>query len=76
MAENRCVCCGDIIPEGRQVCPICVLKEQRRDAARRYRENHRDEYRKYQNDYYHKNTEHLLLLQKKSRMGRTNKEKK
>ena len=23
MNENRCVICGDIIPEGRQVCPIC-----------------------------------------------------
>lgn len=22
-AENRCVCCGEIIPEGRQVCPNC-----------------------------------------------------
>lgn len=21
--ENRCVCCGDIIPEGRMICPIC-----------------------------------------------------
>ena len=21
--ENRCVCCGAIIPEGRQVCPKC-----------------------------------------------------
>ena len=21
--ENRCVCCGAIIPEGRQVCPHC-----------------------------------------------------
>ena len=20
---NRCVCCGEIIPEGRQVCPFC-----------------------------------------------------
>lgn len=20
---DRCVCCGDIIPEGRQVCPNC-----------------------------------------------------
>ena len=20
---NRCVCCGEIIPEGRQVCPKC-----------------------------------------------------
>lgn len=21
--DNRCVYCGEIIPEGRQVCPIC-----------------------------------------------------
>lgn len=21
--ENRCICCGEIIPEGRQVCPKC-----------------------------------------------------
>lgn len=20
---DRCVCCGAVIPEGRQVCPIC-----------------------------------------------------
>lgn len=23
MSENRCVCCGEIIPEGRQVCIRC-----------------------------------------------------
>lgn len=23
MAENRCVCCGEQIPEGTQVCPHC-----------------------------------------------------
>jgi len=23
MSEDRCVCCGAIIPEGRQVCPQC-----------------------------------------------------
>ena len=23
MSTNTCVCCGAIIPEGRQVCPIC-----------------------------------------------------
>lgn len=23
MSENRCVCCGEIIPEGRQICIIC-----------------------------------------------------
>lgn len=21
--ENRCVCCGVVIPEGKMVCPIC-----------------------------------------------------
>jgi uncharacterized OB-fold protein len=21
--DNRCVCCGEIIPEGRMVCPNC-----------------------------------------------------
>ena len=23
--ENRCVCCGAVIPEGRMVCPICEM---------------------------------------------------
>ena len=27
--EDRCVCCGDYIPEGRQVCPICERKGYR-----------------------------------------------
>lgn len=26
MSEDRCVCCGDIIPEGRQVCPGCEIR--------------------------------------------------
>lgn len=25
--ENRCVCCGEIIPEGRQVCLHCEMAE-------------------------------------------------
>lgn len=25
-SENRCVCCGAIIPEGRQVCPRCEAR--------------------------------------------------
>ena len=25
MSENRCVMCGEIIPEGRQVCPKCEV---------------------------------------------------
>ncbi len=23
--ENRCVCCGATIPEGRMVCPMCEM---------------------------------------------------
>ena len=26
MNNNRCVCCGEIIPSGRQVCWICEHK--------------------------------------------------
>ena len=29
MGEERCVCCGAIIPEGRQVCPACNRKTNR-----------------------------------------------
>ena len=24
--ENTCIYCGEIIPEGRMVCPICEMK--------------------------------------------------
>ena len=24
--DDRCVCCGEIIPEGRQICPHCEMK--------------------------------------------------
>ena len=33
MNNNRCVCCGEIIPEGRQVCPICERKSYSRDKV-------------------------------------------
>ena len=26
LAEDRCVICGEVIPEGRQVCPMCERK--------------------------------------------------
>lgn len=26
--ENRCVCCGTIIPEGRMVCPLCEMEAE------------------------------------------------
>lgn len=25
MTEDHCVCCGEIIPEGRMVCPNCLV---------------------------------------------------
>ena len=25
MNEDRCICCGEIIPEGRMVCPNCLV---------------------------------------------------
>lgn len=28
MSEERCVCCGAIIPEGRQYCPNCAKKAE------------------------------------------------
>lgn len=28
--EDRCVCCGAIVPEGRMVCPICEMQAEKR----------------------------------------------
>lgn len=25
MSKDRCVCCGETIPEGRMVCPNCMV---------------------------------------------------
>lgn len=38
--EDRCVCCGRVIPEGRQVCPICAadLPPQARKTVERLEE--------------------------------------
>ena len=35
--EERCVCCGRVIPEGQQVCPICAadLPPQAREIVER-----------------------------------------
>ena len=29
MTENRCISCGEIIPEGRAVCPSCETRSNR-----------------------------------------------
>lgn len=33
--DNTCVCCGEIIPEGAQVCPICSEGDTFRAAMAR-----------------------------------------
>lgn len=30
MSEDRCICCGDIVPEGRMVCPGCEKKAEKK----------------------------------------------
>lgn len=38
MSEERCIACGEIIPEGRQFCPVCEMKnaaKTRQDKKRR-----------------------------------------
>ena len=31
MNDERCVCCGKYVPEGRMVCPECEKKKTGRD---------------------------------------------
>lgn len=28
MSENRCICCGDVIHDGRQVCQLCEARSE------------------------------------------------
>ena len=32
--EDRCIVCGDVIPEGRQVCPECMNAKKTSDALK------------------------------------------
>lgn len=33
--DNRCVCCGAVVPEGRMVCPQCEMETEQIKAGRR-----------------------------------------
>lgn len=33
MQENRCICCGAVIPEGMQVCPECREEQEKKNAG-------------------------------------------
>ncbi len=35
-SEERCVCCGEIIPEGQQVCANCYEENERKLKERSY----------------------------------------
>ena len=44
MSEERCIGCGEIIPEGRQFCPVCEWKAAalKRQNAKRRKKSARD----------------------------------
>lgn len=49
MNNNLCVCCGDIIPEGRQVCPVCEMKNAaaaRAETRKKIKSAYNQEYNK------------------------------
>ena len=35
--EDKCVSCGAVIPEGRQVCPQCERKAAKMESKRKYK---------------------------------------
>ena len=50
MSANLCVCCGAVIPEGRQVCPNCESKTEG---------TQREHYNAYHREYYQKHREKI-----------------
>lgn len=66
MTEERCICCGEIIPEGRQVCILC---ERKANAAsqKRWCDANREHVREYRRKYYREHRDHILFLQKRAR---------
>ena len=39
MNEERCVCCGAVIPEGKWYCPMCAKKAEEKGADRNGQNN-------------------------------------
>lgn len=33
MSEDRCVCCGEVVPEGRMVCPNCEKQKPMKNLS-------------------------------------------
>ena len=41
MNEDRCICCGAVIPEGRMVCPNCLVTvKEGEDDGNETRQDH------------------------------------
>ena len=36
MADNRCICCGEIIPEGMIACPNCLVVSKRQATENKW----------------------------------------
>ena len=47
MSANLCVCCGAVIPEGRQVCPICEKGKNPMKNREAYNAYHKEYYKKH-----------------------------
>lgn len=39
MAEDRCICCGEIIPEGRSVCPNCLVATKEMEIRKKHKKH-------------------------------------
>ena len=48
---DRCVCCGEIIPEGLQVCPACSEDAGRSPEERRRRSGLREAWARWRTEH-------------------------
>ena len=50
MSENRCVCCGEVIPEGWQYCRRCLVETD----LRRYEDMKKRNFKKKWKEFWKK----------------------
>ncbi|MGN0796507.1 MAG: hypothetical protein ACI4MT_06100 [Christensenellales bacterium] len=44
--EDRCICCGNVVPEGTMVCPDCLAKTALKEDTAKPKEENVSEYKK------------------------------
>ena len=61
--EDRCVCCGEIIPEGQMVCPNCLVyvKEDKMEENRTASLNYEGEYYRIKEEFEKLREENFYL---------------